>query len=167
MPEKMRYVAFILFNKDTLSSKLQRRYFISYLRASKIFKQMSNFIGTRNPSQCRSQNQKMYKRFKTVNRIVTEFKKEIGEENFETQYRELSEEPSIKFYTETEIKVITVKSEISEIIKKVENVGVQTENKGVVIPEEEAELYNLFKLQAFKSLYLNPYMIQYPQSFSF
>ena len=44
-------------------------------RASKIFKQMSQFIGTRCPSQCRSQNQKMYKRFKTVNRIVTEFKK--------------------------------------------------------------------------------------------
>ena len=63
--------------------------------------------------------------------------------------------------------MITVKSEGSEIIKKVENIGVQTENKGVVIPEEEAELYNMFKLQAFKSLYLNPYMIQYPQSFSF
>ena len=60
---------------------------------------MSNFIETRNPSQCRSQNQKMYKRFKTVNKIVAEFKKEIGEEKFDEEYQKLIVEPSIKFYT--------------------------------------------------------------------
>ena len=98
--EKIRYVAFLLYNKDSLSSKLQRRYVYSLFRASKVFKQMSNFIQTRNPSQCRSQNQKMYKRYKTVNRIVSEFKKEIGEENFETAYNELRLQQNIKFYTE-------------------------------------------------------------------
>jgi hypothetical protein len=44
---------------------------------------MSNFIVTRTPSQCRSQNQKMYKRYKTINRIVNAFKQEIGKNTFE------------------------------------------------------------------------------------
>lgn len=46
----------------------------SLYRASKIFKQMSLFVKTRNPSQCRSQNQKVYRRFKTTRKIVSVFK---------------------------------------------------------------------------------------------
>ena len=42
----------------------------------------------------------MYKRFKTVTRIVAEFKKEFGDDKFEDSYRELCSEPSIKFFTE-------------------------------------------------------------------
>lgn len=43
---------------------------------------MSNFVVTRNPTQCRSQNQKMFRRYKTLHKIVMEFKKEFGDENF-------------------------------------------------------------------------------------
>lgn len=63
-------------------------FFIS--RTSKIFKQMSRFIGSRSPSQCRSQNQKVYKRFRTLTRIVAEFKKEIGEQPFREAYAQMA-----------------------------------------------------------------------------
>lgn len=51
----------------------------------------------------------MYKRFKTVNRIVSEFKKEIGENNFMEAFTNLSLEPTIKFVTEMELKPFSQK----------------------------------------------------------
>lgn len=43
---------------------------------------MSQFIKTRNPSQCRSQNQKVYRRFKTTKKVVAAFKGEYGANRF-------------------------------------------------------------------------------------
>jgi hypothetical protein len=46
----------------------------------KVFKQMSVFIPTRTPDQCRSHHQKIQKAFQTVDKIIRVFKKKIQEE---------------------------------------------------------------------------------------
>ncbi len=72
---------------------------------------MSHFIGSRSPAQCRSQNQKVYKRFRTLTRIVAEFKKEIGEQPFREAYAQLAQDPKIRFITEAEIKTVSLQEE--------------------------------------------------------
>ena len=109
----------------------------------------------------------MYKRFKTVTKIVSEFKKQIGEENFEHSYSELCEEPTIKFFTQSEMKLTSIKCELNEGIKKVEEIAVQTEDVGVVLPEEQMWLYKMFKLQTIKNLYVNQYVTFSPQGYSY
>ena len=88
---------------------------------------MSHFVASRSPAQCRSQNQKMYKRFKTITRIVNELKKETGEENFSEAYQRLCKDPLIKFVTEMEIKSLPSREETKEEKKASVEVAVQTE----------------------------------------
>ncbi len=67
------------------------------IRTSKVFKQMSNFVGTRSPAQCRSQNQKVYRRFKTVNKIVAVFRQEVGAAKYDQAFITLRNDPAIRF----------------------------------------------------------------------
>jgi hypothetical protein len=61
---------------------------------------MSNFVGTRSPAQCRSQNQKVYRRFKTINKIVAVFRQEVGAAKYDQAFSALKNDPSIRFATE-------------------------------------------------------------------
>ena len=58
---------------------------------------MSNFVGTRSPAQCRSQNQKVYRRFKTVNKIVAVFRQEVGAAKYDQAFTTLRNDSSIRF----------------------------------------------------------------------
>ena len=71
-------------------------------RTSKVFKQMSDFIGTRTSVQCRSQNQRLFRKFKNFRNIVSTFKADYGREKFDRDYRSICETPGIKFKTELE-----------------------------------------------------------------
>lgn len=86
---------------------------------------MAFFIRTRTPAQCRSQNQKIYKRFRTISRIVAEFKKEFGESQFQEAYSRLSSDPTIKFMTELNFKVHS-REETQHSEKAVVEVAIQT-----------------------------------------
>lgn len=86
---------------------------------------MALFIRTRTPAQCRSQNQKIYKRFKTISRIVAEFKKEFGESHFQEAYSRLSSDPTIKFMTELNFKVHS-REETQHSERAVVEVAIQT-----------------------------------------
>ena len=84
------------------SAELQASQEVSLLqiRTSKVFKQMSNFVGTRSPAQCRSQNQKVYRRFRTVNKIVAVFKQEVGAAKYDQAFSTLRNDPLIRFATD-------------------------------------------------------------------
>ena len=69
-------------------------------RTSKVFKQMSEFVNTRTSVQCRSQNQRLFRKFKNFRNIVAVFKAEYGRERFEVDYEEATKLPGIKFKTE-------------------------------------------------------------------
>jgi hypothetical protein len=102
-------------------------------RASKIFKQMSLFVKTRNPSQCRSQNQKVYRRFKTTRKIVSAFKQEYGAEKFELTFKELTKDPSIKFHTYSDKNACVNTTKSLESNKGTTEAAIQTESSGIFV----------------------------------
>lgn len=57
-----------------LNSSFSAGNFPYKLRTSKVFKQMSVFIGTRSSVQCRSQNQRLFRKYKNIRNIVNSFK---------------------------------------------------------------------------------------------
>ena len=63
---------------------------------------MSDFIETRTSVQCRSQNQRLFRKFKNFRTIISAFKEEYGKERFEADFKEISKLPGIKFKTELE-----------------------------------------------------------------
>lgn len=90
------------------------------IRTSKVFKQMSAFIATRSPTQCRSQNQKMLKRCGTSSRVVNRLRSELGVEYFEGRYRELVNYPLINFVRDAghaQEKIPEVKEEEQERVR--------------------------------------------------
>jgi len=44
---------------------------------------MARFIGTRNSTQCRSQNQKFIKKHKNIKRVLKAYEVEIGKSEFQ------------------------------------------------------------------------------------
>lgn len=48
---------------------------------------MSEFVGTRTSVQCRSQNQRLFRKFKNLRSIISIFKSEYGKERFEREYK--------------------------------------------------------------------------------
>jgi hypothetical protein len=60
--EKNYYSQFLDLNYDAIQSKRLRR-------TKKIFIQMSKFVKTRNPDQCRSHHQKMIKLYHSIPEI--------------------------------------------------------------------------------------------------
>lgn len=106
---------------------------------------MSQFILTRSPSQCRSQNQKMYRRFKTINKIVALFKAELGPAAFDTAYADLSSDPLIRFVTEGESKSSSGTGDSQEVGRVGSSCGTQTEGAVVVMSTAEMQQWEMFR----------------------
>jgi anti-sigma-K factor RskA len=81
---------------------------------------MSEFVLTRTSVQCRSQNQRLFRKHKNFRNIITAFKAEYGKERFESNYQELTRDPKIKFKTELE-------SLMENMCKKTAEMGIQTD----------------------------------------
>ena len=60
---------------------------------------MSEFVGTRSPVQCRSQNQRLFRKFKNMRTIIAAFQKDYGKARFEHEYKVVSQEAGIRFRT--------------------------------------------------------------------
>ena len=54
----------------------------------RIFDKMSQFIGTRNPLQCRSHHQKLLEKMDDAKMIIKNFKKNIGKKYFKQLNRD-------------------------------------------------------------------------------
>jgi hypothetical protein len=63
---------------------------------------MAVFIGSRSSVQCRSQNQRLFRKYKNIRNIVNSFKEEYGRDRFDEQYDQITANPAIKFKTEYE-----------------------------------------------------------------
>jgi|JI9StandDraft_2_1071091.scaffolds.fasta_scaffold1541313_1 hypothetical protein len=63
---------------------------------------MSDFIETRTSVQCRSQNQRLFRKFKNFRTIISAFKEEYGKDKFEADFKEICKHPGLKFRTELE-----------------------------------------------------------------
>ena len=83
---------------------------------------MSEFIGSRTAVQCRSQNQRLFRKFKNFRNIISTFKAEYGRQRFDKEYREISNTSGIKFRTELE-------NLIENQSKKTVSVETQTEQQ--------------------------------------
>lgn len=63
---------------------------------------MSDFIETRTSVQCRSQNQRLFRKFKNFRMIVSAFKEDYGRERFDADFKLVSYLPGLKFKTDFE-----------------------------------------------------------------
>lgn len=113
------------------------------IRTSKVFKQMSNFVGTRSPAQCRSQNQKVYRRFKTVNKIVAVFRQEVGAAKYDQAFITLRNDPLIRFAVDEAKQSSSSDSEPSRCT--VDSFSQTDEGIIVVMNSEEYQLWTLMR----------------------
>ena len=58
---------------------------------------MARFVTTRNSIQCRSQNQKLIKKHKSVNKILKAFAEKVGPELFAKQCLSFCRHPEVKY----------------------------------------------------------------------
>lgn len=81
---------------------------------------MALFIGSRTSVQCRSQNQRLFRKYKNIRNIVASFKEEYGRDKFEEDYSLICDHNAIKFRTEYE-------KYLENQVKKVAEAATQTE----------------------------------------
>lgn len=74
-----------------------KKVFITLLRTLKIFKEMARFIDTRNSIQCRSQNQKLIKKHKSINKILKSYIESVGQEEFSKLCLSYAKHPHVKY----------------------------------------------------------------------
>jgi hypothetical protein len=120
---------------------------------------MSNFIGTRSPAQCRSQNQKVYRRFKTINKIVAVFRQEVGGAKYDQAYSTLKNNPSIRFATE-EAKNNSSSSESEPSRCTVDSFSQTDAGYVVIMNAEEYQLWSMMRANyqlVFNYSRYNPY----------
>lgn len=58
---------------------------------------MARFVNTRNSIQCRSQNQKLIKKHKSVNKVLKAFAEKVGPELFAKQCFSFCRHPEVKY----------------------------------------------------------------------
>jgi hypothetical protein len=90
---------------------------------------MAVFIASRTSVQCRSQNQRLFRKYKNIRNIVASFKEEYGRDRFELDYRAACDFPAIKFRTEYE-------KYLEGQVKKLAETATQTDPPSVVAPLE-------------------------------
>lgn len=56
--------------------------FFSHCRNLRVFKTLSEYLGSRTPRQCRSHFQKLMNRFKNIKKMVEHHQKDIGMNEF-------------------------------------------------------------------------------------
>jgi hypothetical protein len=73
--EHMKYIAFLDANKEVMKSKEKRR-------SNKFYREMSDFIQTRNPLQCRSHHQKLEVKYIHPIKIVSYFRQQFDTDTY-------------------------------------------------------------------------------------
>lgn len=90
---------YCLFLVQSAATALQTQNEVNLLlfRENKFFKQMSMFIETRNPIQCRSQCHKLLRKHKTFYNAIAHFKEELDLEEYDNFYKIYSKSDLIRF----------------------------------------------------------------------
>lgn len=122
---------------------------------------MSNFVGSRSPAQCRSQNQKVYRRFKTINKIVAVFRQEVGAAKYDEAFATFKNDPSIRFATEEAKQSSNSDSEHSRGTS--EGSAQTDEGFVVVMSAEEYQLWTALRTMSCPLLLSCPHYAFYPQ----
>ena len=108
--ENVKFAIFMTLNKDVFKSKQKRK-------AEKIFKNVSMFLQSRSPRQCRSHFQKLIKKFGTVFQMKKYYRDLIGHRNFdqilENCRNQMQAVKEVNIPTKKEISVQTDFSEYS------------------------------------------------------
>lgn len=84
LTENVQYCLFMSFYQDIFNRKKDRQ-------CLRIFKKLSEFLGTRNPRQCRSHFQKLMNRFKVPMRAIKFYKSLYGGSQFDEEFLNISE----------------------------------------------------------------------------
>lgn len=66
-------------------------------RTLRIFKQMARFVESRSSVQCRSQHQKLMKKFKTTARILLNYEEKTGAERLKRACLLYCKHPEVKY----------------------------------------------------------------------
>ena len=88
---------FLLVQQATVTFQTQNEVRFHLYRENKFFKQMSMFIETRNPIQCRSQCHKLLRKHKTFYNAIAHFKEGFDLEVYDNIYKTYSKCDLIRF----------------------------------------------------------------------
>ena len=84
----MQFVTYLSLQSQAAKSKGKRK-------SHKLFKQMSGYISSRTPQQCRSHFQKMIKKHKTVAKLKRHVRESVGPSQFRKRVQEIEEELAV------------------------------------------------------------------------
>lgn len=94
-----KYQMYCLFGLQSTLTQLQTQNQVDFtlFRENKFFKQLSIFVVSRSPIQCRSQCYKLLRKHKTYYNIISNFRNAEANPDFNLIYENLRQDPSIKF----------------------------------------------------------------------
>lgn len=73
LEENAKYIAFLQLAKEDFEHEYTRR-------IKKVFKRLSEFMGSKSESQCKSHHQKMLKQYESVDRVIAEIDRKVQTE---------------------------------------------------------------------------------------
>lgn len=94
---KYQMHCFFRFQSPLTQLQTQNQVEFTSFRENKFFKQLSIFVVSRSPIQCRSQCYKLLRKHKTYYNIISNFRNAEASPDFNLIYENLRHDPSIKF----------------------------------------------------------------------